>query len=148
MDSVYRFVVGRYAPNWPVVDSSHHSVSFEIPFFLYECSISFVTVVDLRLQFCGCRSIVYSWGTKASSNFFNSCTQLRIFLLPCRLLCCFRSCYHEATTPRNVSATKGICCGSPTPLTLKNSSTAKGIRCNTLGNSGKSSLNSSTHRVA
>jgi hypothetical protein len=33
MDLVYGFVVGKYEPNWLVVDSSHHFVFPVIPFF-------------------------------------------------------------------------------------------------------------------
>jgi hypothetical protein len=33
MNSVHAFVVGKYEPNWPVVDSSNHLVFPETPFF-------------------------------------------------------------------------------------------------------------------
>ena len=97
--------------------------------------------------------MVYFWGTKASSISFNSCSQLLIFNLPCRLLRCFRCCHHKAITPRNVSITKETRRSSGTPLNSKNSSTAN-IQyqnfegCNTPGNSGILSLNPSTYRVA
>jgi hypothetical protein len=142
-------VVGKYEPNWTVVDSSHHSVFPEITFFLSEISIFFVTVVDPCLQFCGCRPMVYFWSTKATRRSFNSCSQLLIFNLPCCLLC-FRYYHHAATTPRNVCTTKKTRCSSSTLLNSKTSSTANiqyqnSEGSNIPGNSGILSLDLSTH---
>jgi hypothetical protein len=150
MDSVYGFVVGKYEPNWTVVDSLHHSVFPKIPFFLSEFSIFFITAIDPCLQFCGYRLMVYFWGTKATHCSFNNCSQLLTFNLPCCLLLCFRYCHHAATIPQNVCTTKETRCSSGTPLNSKTSSTANiqyqnSDGCNIPGNSRILSLDLSTH---